>query len=120
MGTDDGITIQEVAASCTFRNRTSIGVVTSTLDFIAIFARALIKRRGGEQVMIDANAIKMALIRAKEHGWSKIKVVSTNKELVDKLKKRKKNDVILAALVDDLSHACFIFVVNQMWLIVIS
>ncbi|KAL3519426.1 hypothetical protein ACH5RR_017575 [Cinchona calisaya] len=52
--------------------------------------------------LIEAEAIKSALINARLVGWSKVAILSSNKSLIQKIQNRNSVDITLATLLDDI------------------
>lgn len=74
-------------------------------------------KRDVDQYMDDANAIKLALLIAKEKEWQDIVIQATKKRVMKKLKRRETNDAKFDNIrkhlhLNSLFYACSLHLVN--------
>ncbi|KAL3527856.1 hypothetical protein ACH5RR_012512 [Cinchona calisaya] len=72
-------------------------------------AWAIPEYRGGDQKNIDAEAIRWAVMKAREEGWRNIVVRSNNRSLVDLLGSGFSKDATVATLLEDILCFCELF-----------
>ena len=94
-------------------HKMGIGVVSKQKDSRIRAEWALVDRSSHMDIQDAAVAVRLALIKAAQLGWQRIKVINGNKQLIGLLKTRKGNNPNIATLVEDilalanLFHMCF-------------
>ncbi|KAL3511206.1 hypothetical protein ACH5RR_030607 [Cinchona calisaya] len=67
--------------------------------------------------LIEAVAIRNALLKVRSVGWSKLAVGSSNKRIIHKLQKENTEDVKLATVLEDIIHlSCSFSYFSFVWL----
>ncbi|KAL3506601.1 hypothetical protein ACH5RR_031983 [Cinchona calisaya] len=90
-------------------NKVGIGIVAFTNNDEVSTTWAMVERRKGIKQMEEAEAVKMALIKASEEGWRKIVIQSSNKNLVYKLCRKCRDDNVLGTILDDILNLTTLF-----------
>ena len=70
---------------------------------------ALKERTLGNKVLDEAVAFKLVLSKALEQQWSRIKILSHNKEFLRQLRQQSPSDSIVATMIDDIADMQKIF-----------
>ncbi|XP_027181659.1 uncharacterized protein LOC113780035 [Coffea eugenioides] len=90
-------------------NRVGMGIFASTFNNQWVAAWALIDRKTMNQMQSTAEAVKMAIIKARHQQWKEIVVHIPCPQLLKMIKERMAKDIKMATLIDDINDLRSLF-----------
>ncbi|XP_071921851.1 uncharacterized protein [Coffea arabica] len=90
-------------------NRIGTGIIATNFNHQLVAAWALIDRKARNQVQNIAEAVKMAIIKAKQQQWQKITVYIPSPQLLKGLTEGIAKDIKMATLTDDINNLRALF-----------
>ncbi|XP_027177933.1 uncharacterized protein LOC113777087 [Coffea eugenioides] len=90
-------------------NRVGMGFIASNFNNQLVAAWALIDKKIGNQMQSTAEAVKMAIIKARQQQWKEIIVHIPNSQLLKMITERMDKDIKMATVIDDINDLRSLF-----------
>ncbi|XP_027125094.1 uncharacterized protein [Coffea arabica] len=84
--------------------RTRQGIIARNWIGEIVKAKGIVHQRKSEASMVEALAIRNALVMAKDAGWTKIEVCTDCKSVVDQINTRNVNNYNIATVLEDIQE----------------
>ena len=93
------------------KDQPTVGIGISVTDYMGQLQAvwALTERTSGDLLQDQAAAVRLALLKAGNQGWSNIQVELDNRKLVEAIKKPSHNNHLMATLLEDIRSICNLF-----------
>ncbi|XP_071939998.1 uncharacterized protein [Coffea arabica] len=98
---DDDVCLFTDAAISARMIRTGQGIVARKWNGMIMKAKAIVNQYKGEPMKEEALAIRNAMLMAEQVGWTKIKIHSDSKSVLDQIHRGNEYDVNIATILED-------------------
>ena len=101
--------LQIATKKATMGHKLGIGIVAKQSGWRIKAEWTLVERSSHRDIQDEDVAVRLALMKARQQGWQRIKVISANKQLIAWLKAGKGDNPNTATLVEDINVLANLF-----------